>query len=115
MGDQATEIDRAERCVDPQLIPSYEADLVPLAIGTANTALTFATSAKFEQAPPAKPLILQVQCDAIFYEGQGVPDPTVNIPRAANVLHSIPVRGRLAWNFKAGDTATIKGKLLGAL
>ena len=107
------------KTLDPQLIPDVEADLASLSVPDTGVTLTFTDAAKFRasQALPATPLVLMVYSDQTFYEGQYSPDASVNAPRAAGQWHAIAVRGRAGWYFKtaSGVTATLKGKLLGAL
>lgn len=92
---------------DSSLVPTAEADLDAISLSTdAEQVVSFPDT--------GCPLILLVQGDGDFLEGDDAPDQDNDLVRAADTIHSIPVSGRSAWHFKRASgagTVTLKMKL----
>lgn len=87
------------------LIPTAEQDIAPIELGDDTVQ---------ELILPEQSVILLLQADAPFVEGQAAPDPTSNLQRDAGSIHSIPCGGRSRWYLRRVGTelTTVRGKLL---
>lgn len=62
-------------------------------------------------ALPAGAIILLLQGDGPFVEGQTPPDPVLAPVREAGTIWSIPCRGRSAWHLRRTDQQTVRVRI----